>query len=79
MGPVADSDSSFDGVRIEFVVATEVLEQSAVWGADSQLDIGKLLGCAEEANGVLGQHEGAGNSLMIKHIYYYFCRKFDYW
>ena len=66
---VADADSSLDCVRVEFAVAAEVLEQSAVRGADGELDVRQLLSGTEKADWVLSQHKGASNSLMILHIY----------
>ena len=53
---VSNANSSFDGVRIEFAVATEILEKSAIWGTHSQFNVCKLLGCAEKANLILAQH-----------------------
>ena len=53
---VSNANSSLDGVRIEFAIAAEILEKSAVWGAHSQLNIGKLLSGTEKANLILAQH-----------------------
>ena len=67
---VSNTNSSLDGIRIEFAVSAEILEKSAIWSTHSQLNVSKLLCSAEKADLILGQHEGTSNSLMVKHIYY---------
>ena len=62
---VSNTDSSLNCVCIEFGIATEILEKSAVWGAHSQLNIGKFLSCTEETDLVLSQHEATSHSLMV--------------
>ena len=54
MWPVTDANSTFDCVRIEFVVSAEVFEEGTIWSAHSKLNLCKFGEDTKEAERLLG-------------------------